>query len=290
MNDGLKGGLLATRKALGQRIVPVRKRMKLKRFAIRLISLPRAFAIWTKYLRSPKYILPGGLELNVKLSLPELQLLLLDGWYHDFEIFGIKTGMLHPNQRCKQGALFALIDRAVSICREYGSLVRGVELFCADGYYANCAIRSGASEMYGIDIDNYYITKARIITKVLGNSVKVRFDCRDVFDLKDTFDFCICAGGLYHLSNPHELLRLLATKIRVALIIQTVYSLKNMSSSYFESPAPGWAHGCRFSLRYLVQMVKDTGWTILSESTNQLEGNMRLEDRGSVYLLCVPAR
>ncbi len=142
--------------------------------------------------------------------------------------------------------------------------------------------------MLGIDINSYYIKKARLITTILGNSEIVRFECHDVFDLKDTFDFCICAGGLYHLSKPRELLQLLALKIRIVMVIQTVYSLANESAKYFETPAPGWRHGCRFSYRYLHNMVRGSGWKILSEARNQLKGNKRLEDRGSAYLLCVP--
>jgi hypothetical protein len=214
----------------------------------------------------------------------------MDGWYHDFEALGIKTGPLHPNQRCKQQNLFNLIDRAVSLCKNKTQCIRGVELFCSDGFYAQYAIKGGASLMFGIDKNRHYISKARLITKILGNSDKIRFACRDVFDIKGIYDLCICAGGLYHLSNPHELLHLLADTIEVVLVIQTVYSLAKTHDTYFEIPAPGWAHGCRFSLNYLLKMVEDSGWKILDKTTNQLEGNKRLDDRGSAYLLCVPTK
>ncbi len=249
---------------------------------------PYIVRLWIRFLKSPDSVLLGKKNTAVKLSFAEFYLLNLDGWYHDFEALGLKTGALHPNQRCKQQNIFTFIDQAVSICQKQVKEVCGIELFCANGYYSNYAVKKEAIKMYGIDNDYFYIAKARLITKILGNSDKIKFDCRDVFEFTETYDFCICAGGLYHISNPQELLRLLAARVRYALVIQTVYSLANESKNYFESPAPGWTWGCRFSYRYFIKMVNDAGWSIISEAVNQLEGNKRLEDRGSVYLLCVP--
>jgi SAM-dependent methyltransferase len=214
--------------------------------------------------------------------------LLLDPWYHDFEVLGLKTGIEHPNQRCKQRYLFPYIDRAISICRRHTDAVSGVELFCADGFYANYAVLHGASGMLGIDANDYYIMKAKTIARALGNADKIRFQRADVFDLARCFDFCICAGGLYHLADPEALLRLMRGKIRYALVIQTVYSLVDAREDYFESPAPGWSWGSRFSYEYLLRMVDRSDWRILEADRNELEGNERPEDRGSAYLLCTP--
>lgn len=167
--------------------------------------------------------------------------------------------------------------------------MKGVELFCADGFYANYAVQAGADEMYGIDLDKQEIRKARFITKLLGNAGRISFEEKNVFDLSGGYDFCICAGGLYHLSNPSDLVKKLKQNVHVALVIQAVYSLANESPNYFETPAPGWSWGCRFSYDYLIKMTRDAGWTVIDKSTNQLKGNSRLEDRGSAYLLCIPA-
>ncbi|MCH8028367.1 MAG: class I SAM-dependent methyltransferase [Candidatus Dadabacteria bacterium] len=192
------------------------------------------------------------------------------------------------NQGSKQWILFKLIDRAIALCREQGESIKGVELFCADGFYANYAVQRGAESVMGIDNDTYQQDKARLITKLLHNEGKISFAERDVFDLPDSYDFCICAGGLYHLSNPSDLLKLLRESIHTALVIQTVYSLAIEAEDYFETPAPHWTWGCRFSHLYLLQMVTDCGWEILESHTNELKGNKRPEDRGSAYLLCVP--
>ena len=220
--------------------------------------------------------------------------LLADPWYHDFEPLGLKTpqraGHYVPNQLCKQGALFRLIDEAVKLCRERGCSARGVELFCADGFYANYAVKCGAERVHGIDLDEREIAKARLITKLLGNSDRVTFEVCDVSNLSGRYDFGVCAGGLYHISDPEALLRDLAVKVDGPLVVQTVVSLANSSPEYFEAPAPGWTWGCRFSYEYLLKMVEDGGWRVVQASTSELKGNDRPEDRGSAYLLCIPTR
>jgi len=138
--------------------------------------------------------------------------------------------------------------------------------------------------MYGVELEH-----ARLITRLLGNGEKIAFEQRVVHDLQGSCDFGICAGGLYHLSDPEVLLRKLTTQIHVSLVIQTVYSLARCERDYFETPAPGWSWGCRFGLSYLFDMIARAGWSGIEFATNELAGNERLEDRGSVYLLCVPS-
>lgn len=211
-----------------------------------------------------------------------------EDWYHDFSILGLKTrqrpGIYAPNQRCKQEHLFRYISEAIRLCKKKAD---GVELFCADGFYANYAIQAGADRMHGVDLDKNELEHARLITGLLGNAEKIVFEQLDVHDLQGSYDFGICAGGLYHLLDPEVLLGKLARQIRVALVVQTVYSLARGERDYFETPAPGWSWGCRFSLRYLFDMIARTGWTVIEFTTNELAGNERPEDRGSAYVLCV---
>ncbi len=236
--------------------------------------------------KEPDIYIPDGIELDLYEKA-----LYLDPWYHDFGTLGIKTpqrqGYCELNQKSKEDNIFALINEAIRICKKRSDRVKGVELFSADAFYSNYAIRAGADEMLAIDVDDYEIEKGKLISKLLGNSDRIRFRWRDVFNLPEDYDFCICAGGLYHIKNPQELLQLLSKKIKTAIVIQTVYSLSNESEDYFESPAPGWTWGCRFSYKYLLNMVKEAGWYILLDKNGILCGNERPEDRGSAYLLCV---
>jgi hypothetical protein len=224
-----------------------------------------------------------GLTSTIPMSRDDIRLL-LDPWYHDFEPLGLRTpqkgGHFRPNQAAKQPVLFGLIDQALSLCRDKGSTLRGVELFCADGFYANYAAQRGAEEVLGVDLEPLDLAKAALMTRVLGNEGRVRFDRQNVFDLEGTYDFGICAGGLYHLSNPEELLTLLRERIKTALVVQTVYSLEHTADDYFETPAPGWTWGCRFSHSWLLEMMRRTGWSVMATCANELGGNEKLQDQG----------
>ena len=211
-------------------------------------------------------------------------------WYHNFEVLGVKTeqkpGPYRQNQMAKQDIIFSLIDDAIEICKEKSESFTGVELFCADGFYANYTAKKHNARISGIDLSPGYLKRAREITETLGNEKIVTFFHCDVMDLQSEYDFAICAGGLYHLSDPILLLADLREKIKTALVIQTVVSMANTEPDYFETPAPGRKRGCRFSYKYLLGMVKSAGWEVKREHSNQLDGNSRLEDLGSAYLLC----
>jgi len=50
-------------------------------------------------------------------------------------------------------------------------------------------------------------------------------------------------GGLYHVSNPKEIIEKSYNMAKKLLVIQSVVSMKNDDENYFESPAPGWTWG-----------------------------------------------
>jgi SAM-dependent methyltransferase len=234
-------------------------------------------------------------------SRQELERFLRRNWYHDFSPLGVPTNQIRkpdvyrPNQAAKQDIVFAMIEEAIQICKDRRSEgpVSAVELFCADCFYANYAIAHGVDSIYCVDLDadsveqrGGILEQARLITRLLGNSEQVTIRKASVFDVEGSFDLCICAGGLYHLTNPRDLLEQIKTHTSSALVIQTVVSLENTDRDYFESPAPGWTWGSRFSFDYLQSMVRESGWDIVRSEHNELTGNSKPRDRGSAYLLC----
>ncbi len=90
---------------------------------------------------------------------------------------------------------------------------------------------------------------------------------------------------MYHVPNPVEILRKSWNLARRYLIVQSVVSMANEGETYFESPAPGWAHGSRFSAKSFINMLRIEGYKVVDGHFNVLEGNTRPEDRGSVYFL-----
>jgi len=219
-------------------------------------------------------------------------------WYHDFAPLGRPTpqaeGNFRANQQAKQDILFDYIRRAIEMSSVGGVPPRGAELFCADGFYSHFALQAGAAHMTGFDLgdpqsagDPTHLLQARAIGDVLGHTGRAEFIRRDVVEVSGSYDFTICAGGLYHVSDPALLLRRTADYTRRALVVQTAYSLANSAPDYFEAPAPGWTWGSRFSIGYLWRMIEHAGYRIVDSTCNELTGNSRPEDRGSAYALCV---
>lgn len=211
-------------------------------------------------------------------------------WYHDFAPFGLPTpqlpGIYEPNQASKMPTLFNYIDRAIGDLPD-GAERSVLELFCADGFYSVRAALAGANAVRGVDLDEDNLRKARLIADVLGLD-QMRFDAADVFDVDDQVDVAICAGGLYHVSDPAGLVQQLRGQVRHHLVVQTVIHNGIEDRDYFETPAPGWTWGSRFSEAWLHAAVRAAGWEILEASRGELTGNDRPEDRGSAFLLCRP--
>jgi len=212
--------------------------------------------------------------------------------YHDFSIFGIKNkqlpGIYYPNQYCKCYIIRAYIQLAIAKCKvSLDTPVSFAELFCADGYYTMVAQHFGATISYGIDNnkDGFFAT-ANLISEKLGLT-NVHFIQKDVNEINtlERVDIVANIGGLYHVSNLREILVKSYFMAKKYLIIQSVVSMADESDDYFESPAPGWTRGCRFNRKSFDTMIQDLGFTIVDQHFNELEGNTRLEDRGSVYYL-----
>lgn len=212
--------------------------------------------------------------------------------YHDYRLLGGRShqrpGIFGPNQRCKEPIIGAYIQMAIAKSRrQMDDPVTFTELFCADGYYAMLARHFGASVSFGIDSDrDGHFGQAAMIAERLGltNVEFLRQDVGGAAPLPRT-DIVANVGGLYHVSNPVEILAKSYEMANKFLIVQTVYSLTTDSPEYFETPAPGWDWGCRFSLAWFEQQLRTLGYEVVDRHQNELEGNTRPEDRGSAYYL-----
>jgi SAM-dependent methyltransferase len=225
------------------------------------------------------------------MTRPELELF-VQPWYHDFADLGLPTpqrpGAFPLNQAAKQAPLLRLVDEALATARTGAAPPTVLDLFCGDGFYSIYAAQQGASHVVGIDLDDTEIAKARLVTRLLGlTNVQLRVE--DVLSSEARATVGICAGGLYHVSDPAAVLARLATRIERVLVIQTVFHMGRTESDYLETPAPGWTWGCRFSWEHLLEMTERSGWRVVHAERNELLGNVSPEHRGSAYLLCVPA-
>lgn len=212
--------------------------------------------------------------------------------YHSYELFGVRNeqlpGIFEQNQRCKEPILRAYVQWAIAKCRTTSDTpVSFAELFCADGYYAISAARMGASEAVGIDDNRHGQSMAApAICDRLGEG-RARYMDMDVHEIGrlPQVDIVANVGGLYHVEDPLEVLTLSYNMARRFLIVQNVVSLATQADDYFETPAPGHTWGSRFSRASFERALRETGYRVIDQHFNELEGNDRLEDRGSVYAL-----
>lgn len=211
--------------------------------------------------------------------------------YHSYALFGVKNRQspIHEiNQKAKAPIIQAYIQYAIAKSRNRTSdEVTFAELFCADGYYAMAARHFGAAKSYGIDNNrDGYFTKAADIAAVLGLD-QVEFLSMDVHDIDRLKPVTVVAnvGGLYHVSDPKRVLEMSYQLATNFLVVQSAVSMANDDEDYFETPAPGWPTGCRFNRRSFMKMVRSLHYDVIDEHFNELEGNARLEDRGSQYVL-----
>lgn len=212
--------------------------------------------------------------------------------YHEYSFFGHhneqKPGIFAPNQRAKAPIITAYIAYAIAKSRRASTdAVTFTELFCADGYYAMVADRLGCSASVGIDNDrDGESAHVAEIASVLGCH-NTRFEKRDIHG-GTTFeptDVVANVGGLYHVSDPAEVLAMSYAMATQFLIVQNVVSLATDDPDYCEMPAPGWTWGNRFSRQSFDALVRRTCPGIVDEHFNELEGNERPDDRGSAYYL-----
>ena len=191
------------------------------------------------------------------------------------------------NQGPKEAVLGPFLTRALAQLPEGP---RCLELFCADGYYS-CVVSRARPDapVTGIDRDPREIERARTAARLLGCS-RATFVADDVPGFLERegplYDLVICAGGLYHLTEPRRLLERLGRRTAGFLVVQSVVTLESEDPRYFVSPAPGWRHGCRFSHATLGRWLGELGWTVIAQDRNELPGNPRPADRGSSYFLC----
>lgn len=213
--------------------------------------------------------------------------------YHDFSFFGVSNVQLSDhfihNQKAKAPVITAYIAYAAAKCetKNDSPTPSFTELFCADGYYTMVASRLGCSPCIGIDNNSQgYLDKAKAIVDRLGlrNCRFVQSEINQKSSFEPT-DIVANLGGLYHANNPKEILQNSFIQARQFLIVQSVVSLATDDDKYFESPAPGWTWGSRYSRSFFHKMITDICPNIVDHHFNVLTGNQRMEDRGSVYYL-----
>lgn len=195
---------------------------------------------------------------------------------------------LGQGQKLKETFILPYLDFAIKACKKRKISKSSIlEMFCADGYYSLLLRKNyDLGEISAVDLDKRSIQQACAMNSVLNGNVD--FKCMDVFDLSANkkYDVILCAGGLYHLSDPKKLLKLSYKIVKHYMVLQSVITLETEDKNYFIKPAPGWKHGCRFTDARLRCWLEEIGFRIVKHGRNELPSWERLSDRGSAYYLC----
>jgi len=214
--------------------------------------------------------------------------------YHNYSFFGVDNKQISRrhvlNQKAKEPIIIAYIAYAIAKSKtKISEDVSFAELFCADGFYAMVAMRMGCSKSIGIDNNRDklgYFDKAKLIAERL-NLDRVEFIEEEITPnlLLPSIDIVANVGGLYHVGDPKKILELSYKMANKYLIVQSVISLATNDENYFQAPAPRWTWGNRFSQQSFDKMIKSICPKIVDQYFNELDGNKKLKDRGSVYYL-----
>lgn len=212
--------------------------------------------------------------------------------YHNYAFFGADSlqmpGIYAENQAAKEPIIRAYMAWALAKLRPTEDRdFSFLELFCADGYYALLSTKLGARRAVGLDNNqDNLLDQARAVAKALNNHAVGFAEC-DVRDAPQLgrFDVVANIGGLYHVDDPDTVLEMSYHLARQYLLVQSVVSMASNADDYFETPAPGLTWGCRYSRQSFDRLIEQKGWQVVDRHFNELTGNERFEDRGSVYYL-----
>ena len=253
----------------------------LKRFAIH---------VWYLFCRFAFVVRSVGVVKNQHYA--DLMECSLPVWYHDFSLLGVVTRYIPLNgYRAAQTLKDAIIDDYLKIIlqNKVCDTCNGFELFCSDGYYSHFFAKHGF-HMLGVDLcedsgegvkRSNNLEHAFLVRRLLNNETMTDFRKGDVFDVRDAFDLVVNVGGLYHISNPLDLIEQNLNCLNSGgfLIVQSIVADVS-DSGFFCSPAPGWGWGSRFSYNWLRgQLTKFEGIEILDDQLLDAKYNRSVYDR-----------
>lgn len=214
-------------------------------------------------------------------------------WYNDFSKLGINTGLEvlstsgTKNQQFIEPIVTAYLERVFKHLREHNPTM--LSMFCYDdAYYPIYCIKNfKCNKVKVIDFDHSEIERVRLISKKLDlNNIEIKLQDVHTLDENRKFDVVLNINGLHMVSDPENVLELMNKITKRFAIIQSVISLENEAENYFETPAPGWTWGCRFSAAKIKEWIEKLDWKIIASDRNILEFNSLPKEKGSVYFLC----
>jgi len=142
-------------------------------------------------------------------------------WFYEFDLpDGTKTESYLP-----EVAREIHVTRE-SALREYleklgGEHLTALDISCHEGFFSLILAKYFKS-VTGLDKNADSLEKAKQIIAVLGeNIIQLQNSSVELWDEKQSADFVLCYGLLYHVENPIEVIRKLAVLTKMTLCIET---------------------------------------------------------------------
>lgn len=142
-------------------------------------------------------------------------------WFYEFSLpDGTKTESYLP-----EIARNIHVTREKALRHHLGNLgdnfLTALDISCHEGFFS-LILAEYFKEVTGVDKNPESLGKARQILNLLGRP-KIRLENASVelWDEKNTADFVLCFGLLYHVENPIQILRKLAALTGKTLCIET---------------------------------------------------------------------
>lgn len=151
----------------------------------------------------------------------ELDLVKSQKWFYEFDLpDGTKTESYLPEvaRHVHVTREKALRDYIVSLGDGYAS---ALDISCHEGYFS-ILLDEYFSNVIGVDKNEESLKKAKLITGLLKKTgIKFKNSSVEECSEKLAADFVLCYGLLYHVENPVQILRKLASLTRKSLCIET---------------------------------------------------------------------
>jgi len=150
-------------------------------------------------------------------------------FHHDVELpYGLRT---HIPELSRRGVERTRVSNLVkhlwpSLLQACGGSLRGLRVLdvaCNCGGFSVEAAKNGADHVLGVDITEHYIEQANFIKRALGLE-QLEFTKTAVEDLDsdaNRFDVTFCFGILYHLENPLQVMKKLASMTNRVMAVDT---------------------------------------------------------------------
>lgn len=142
----------------------------------------------------------------------------LDPWFHDLDLYGVRTAPNHPLGDFLQ-SLWSQVEPA------FPRDMRGktvLDIGCNGGFYS-LQLHARGARVTGIEHDPHYLAQAKFAAEVLGADIDYRLmDVYEVDRLGQQFDYVLFMGVLYHLRHPLYALEKVAKLPREKLVFQSM--------------------------------------------------------------------